>query len=87
MEEDEEESLPSALLQEKNLEIDQLHQEIQRLEVELESSEQDVVRTRTTCTQCIQSIVNQHLCCSSCRHISMFLVCPPLSVPQQGSGR
>ncbi|CAL8273746.1 unnamed protein product [Merluccius merluccius] len=42
VEEDEEESLPSALLQEKNLEIDQLHQEIQRLEVELESSEQDV---------------------------------------------
>ncbi|CAL8285441.1 unnamed protein product [Lota lota] len=39
---EEEESLPSALLQEKNLEIDQLNQEIQRLEVELEGSERDV---------------------------------------------
>ncbi|XP_056446115.1 pericentrin-like [Gadus chalcogrammus] len=39
---EEEESLPSALLQEKNLEIDQLNQEIQRLEVEMEGSERDV---------------------------------------------
>lgn len=55
-EDEEEESLPSALLQEKNLEIDQLTQEIQRLEAELESSEQDVVIAHTH-GQCILFIV------------------------------
>lgn len=38
VEETEEENLPSALLQEKNQEIDHLNSEIQRLEQELENT-------------------------------------------------
>lgn len=43
----EEEALPSALLQEKNQEIDHLNNEIQRLEQELENSRDTKVRIST----------------------------------------
>lgn len=43
----EEQSLPSALLQEKNQEIDHLNNEIQRLEQELENTRDNKVRIST----------------------------------------
>ncbi len=43
MEDTEEETLPSALLQEKNQEIDHLNNEIQRLEQELENTRDNKV--------------------------------------------
>lgn len=42
----EEETLPSALLEEKNQEIDHLHNEIQRLEQELENTRDAKVRVQ-----------------------------------------
>lgn len=47
VEDTEEENLPSALLQEKNQEIDHLNTEIQRLEQELEDSRDNKVRLCT----------------------------------------
>lgn len=44
VEDPEEETLPSALLQEKNHEIDHLNNEIQRLEQELENAADNKVR-------------------------------------------
>lgn len=44
MEDAEEETLPSALLQEKNLEIDHLNNVIQRLEQDLENTRNSKVR-------------------------------------------
>lgn len=46
VEEPEEETLPSALLQEKNQEIDHLNNEITRLEQELENTSNSKVRIR-----------------------------------------
>lgn len=43
----EEEALPSALLQEKNQEIDHLNNEIQRLEQEMENTRDTKVRIST----------------------------------------
>lgn len=48
VEETEEENFPSALLQEKNQEIDHLNSEIHRLEQELESSRDSQVRATLT---------------------------------------
>lgn len=47
MEETEEETLPSALLNEKNQEIDHLSSEIQRLEQDLESARDDKISVRS----------------------------------------
>lgn len=47
VEDTEEETLPSALLQEKNQEIDHLNNEIQRLEQELENPRNNKVRIST----------------------------------------
>lgn len=47
VEDPEEETLPSALLQEKNQEIDHLNNEIQRLEQELENTRDNKVRIST----------------------------------------
>lgn len=47
VEEAEEETLPSALLQEKNQEIDHLNNEIQRLEQELENARENKVSVKT----------------------------------------
>lgn len=47
VEETEEETLPSALILEKNQEIDHLSSEVQRLEQELESARDDKVHVRS----------------------------------------
>lgn len=47
VEDPEDETLPSALLQEKNQEIDHLNNEIQRLEHELENTKDNKVRIST----------------------------------------
>lgn len=50
-EEKEEESLPSALLEEKNDEIDHLTQEIHKLELELDTARDITVHTQTSIIQ------------------------------------
>lgn len=48
---EEEESLPSALLEEKNEEIDHLTQEIHKLELELDTARDITVHTQTSIIQ------------------------------------
>lgn len=71
----EEETLPSALLQEKNQEIDHLNTEIQRLEQELENTRDNKVRIFTNSTladNVVVSIVDDviNICLITCFDLS-----------------
>lgn len=69
VEDTEEENLPSALLQEKNQEIDHLNNEIQRLEQELENTKDNMVRTNTHRIHAVSVAVQDKMLSSLCLYI------------------